>query len=127
MADKLHFNLVSPERQLMSEDVDHVVVPGAEGYFGVMAGHAPIMSTVLPGLLTVIDGGAERKIFVAGGFAEVTPDGLTVLAEEATPAEELTGDALAERIQTAEKALADAANDDERHAQTQALAQLRTL
>jgi len=127
MPDKLHFNLVSPERQLISEDVDQVVVPGAEGYFGVLPNHAPLMSTVLPGMLTVLNGGAERKIFVAGGFAEVTPDGLTVLAEEATPAEDLKGEALAARIARAETALANAANDEERHAQTQALAQLKSL
>lgn len=127
MADKLTFNLVTPERQLMSEPVDHVVVPGADGYFGVLPNHAPLMSTILPGVLTVINGGAETKIFVVGGFAEVTPDGLTVLAEEATLAADLKGDALSSRITAAEKALADAANDDERLAQNQALEQLRAL
>ncbi|MEM1104672.1 MAG: F0F1 ATP synthase subunit epsilon [Pseudomonadota bacterium] len=127
MADKLTFNLVTPERQLMSEPVDHVVVPGADGYFGVLPNHAPLMSTILPGVLTVINGGAETKIFVVGGFAEVTPDGLTVLAEEATLAADLKGDALSSRITAAEKALEGAANDDERLAQNQALEQLRAL
>lgn len=90
MAEKVSFDLVSPERLLFSEDVDMVVVPGTEGDFGVLAGHAPLMSTLRPGLIEIYDGGEPRKVFVAGGFAEVTPAGLTVLAEEAEPADEVT-------------------------------------
>ena len=83
MADKLSFALVSPERELFHGDVDQVVVPGTEGEFGVLAQHAPLMTTIKPGALRILNDGTERKIFVNGGFADVTPDGLTVLAEEA--------------------------------------------
>jgi F-type H+-transporting ATPase subunit epsilon len=83
MADKLNFALVSPERELFHGEVDQVVVPGSEGQFGVLPNHAPFMSVINPGAIRVIDGGAERRIFVNGGFADVTPEGLTVLAEEA--------------------------------------------
>mgnify|MGYP000545483352 CR=1 FL=1 len=94
MADKLTFNLVSPEKELFSGQVDQVIVPGTEGDFGVLPNHSPFMSTLLPGFLVIKDGGSERRIFVKGGFADVTPAGLTVLAELAIPAEELTGTVL---------------------------------
>ncbi|HWA21229.1 MAG TPA: F0F1 ATP synthase subunit epsilon [Caulobacterales bacterium] len=83
MAEKLHFSLVAPERELVNEDVDQVDVPGAEGEFGVLPHHAPVMAIVKPGALRVYSNGAIRKIFVNGGFADVTPAGLTVLAEDA--------------------------------------------
>ncbi len=83
MADKLSFALVSPEREVFHGDVDQVVVPGVEGEFGVLANHAPVMSVIKPGALRIFDEGAVRKIYVEGGFADVTPEGLTVLAEEA--------------------------------------------
>ncbi|GJL96500.1 MAG: ATP synthase epsilon chain [Hyphobacterium sp.] len=83
MADKLHFDLVSPERRLFEGDVDMVVVPGEEGDFGVLPGHAPVMSAIRSGAISVHDGADIRRTFIHGGFAEVTPDGLTVLAEEA--------------------------------------------
>ena len=73
MADKLNFALVSPERELFHGEVDHVVVPGSEGEFGVSPHHAPVMSVVKPGALRVFNEGAERRIFVNGGFADVTP------------------------------------------------------
>lgn len=84
MAD-LHFELVTPEKQVMSEDVHMVVVPGTEGEFGVLAGHAPFMSTLRDGELVIYRtaGGAPEKIAVSGGFAEVGERGLTVLAESA--------------------------------------------
>lgn len=107
MADKLHFNLVSPERQLMSEDVDQVDVPGTEGIFGVLPKHAPFMSTVAPGVVRVLNGGQERRIFVRGGFADVTPSGLTILAEEAVFVADLKADDLARRIRHAEAAMTD--------------------
>ncbi|WP_339743890.1 F0F1 ATP synthase subunit epsilon [uncultured Maricaulis sp.] len=89
MADKLHFDLVSPERRLFAGDVDMVVVPGAEGDFGVLPKHAPFMSVIRTGAIIVtIDGVAERT-FIEGGFAEVTPDGLTILAELAIPVSEI--------------------------------------
>jgi F-type H+-transporting ATPase subunit epsilon len=83
MADKLHFSLVAPERELVNEEVDQVDVPGAEGEFGVLPNHAPVMTIVNAGALRVYNNGAIRKIFVNGGFADVTPAGLTVLAEDA--------------------------------------------
>ena len=92
---KLPFSLVSPERELFSGEADSVLVPGTEGLFEVQAGHAPLMSTISPGLLTIRDGGQERRLYVRGGFADVSPMGLTVLAETAIPEEELTGDVLA--------------------------------
>src|SRR5579864_8142509 len=86
MADKVKFELVSPEKLLLSEAVDMVVVPGGEGNFGVLPGHSLLISTVRPGVIDVYDGGAiGERIFVAGGFVEVTPERCTVLADEAMP------------------------------------------
>lgn len=89
MAEKLHFSLVSPDRELFAGDVDQVIVPGAMGEFGVLPRHAPFMSTITPGALRILTGTSVRRIFVNGGFADVTPDGLTVLAEDAVDLDEL--------------------------------------
>jgi F-type H+-transporting ATPase subunit epsilon len=86
MAGKLHFSLVSPERELFSGDVDQVDAPGSEGDFGVLAGHAPFMTTLKEGKVTVYDSGRQTVFEVRGGFADVTPDGLTILAEHAVEA-----------------------------------------
>ena len=84
MADKLHFSLVSPARELFSGEVDHVIAPGVEGEFGVLPNHAPFMTTLKNGVVRVLDGNTVRmRLFVRGGFADVTPAGLTILAEEA--------------------------------------------
>lgn len=84
------FELVSPERLVVSRPVGMVTVPGEEGYFGVLAGHAPLVSTLRPGLITIHDNGAVTdRIFVAGGFAEVSAERCTVLAEDAAPLAEL--------------------------------------
>ena len=84
MADKLHFSLVSPARELFSGDVDHVIAPGTEGEFGVLVNHAPFMTTLKNGVVRVLEGDAVRyRFYVRGGFADVTPAGLTILAEEA--------------------------------------------
>src|SRR5882672_9506578 len=86
MADKIHFDLVSPERLLLSEDVDMVTLPGAEGYFGVLAGHAPVLSALRAGVIEVKrEGASDLRLFVRGGFAEVDPNKVIVLAEEAIP------------------------------------------
>lgn len=90
MADKLVFALVSPETEMFHGEVDQVVVPGADGEFGVLPRHAPLMSTIRPGALRIFDGGQERRIFVNGGFADVTPEGLTVLAEDAVDLADIT-------------------------------------
>jgi F-type H+-transporting ATPase subunit epsilon len=86
MADKVQFELVSPEKLLLSEAVDMVVVPGTEGNFGVLAGHSLLISTVRPGVIDVYEGNEiSERIFVSGGFAEVTAERCTVLADEAVP------------------------------------------
>lgn len=127
MAEKLHFNLVSPERQLMSAEVDHVTAPGAEGYFGVYPHHAPVMSTLSPGPVTVVNGSETRKIFVRGGFADVTPEGLTILAEEAVFIDELSAEDVAQRIRDAEEDVQDADTDDKRLHAERELMQLKEL
>ena len=117
MADKILFELVSPAKLLISSPVDMVVVPGAEGDFGALDRHAPMISAVRPGVLDVHDGGKiSNRIFVAGGFAEVTENRVTVLAEEAIPVADLTKAMAATRLTTAKEALADAHSDRERRA-----------
>jgi len=84
MADKLNFSLVSPERELFSGEVDQVDIPGTEGDLGVLPNHSPLMAAIRTGAITVYDNGVETKYFVQGGFADATPAGLTVLAEQAS-------------------------------------------
>jgi F-type H+-transporting ATPase subunit epsilon len=97
---KITFELVSPERLLLSQQVDMVVVPGSEGYFGVLIGHTPLISTLKPGVIDVYDGGKViERIFVGGGFAEATPDRCVVLAETAMPVGEIDRTRVVERIQ----------------------------
>lgn len=127
MVDKLHFNLVSPERQLMSADVDQVDIPAAEGWMGVLPNHSPFMTTLTPGMVLVKTGSDEKRIFVRGGFAEISPGGLTVLAEEATPAEELDAAAIAQRVKDAEEDVADAETDEKRILAQQNLDRLKEL
>jgi F-type H+-transporting ATPase subunit epsilon len=86
MAQQLHFSLVSPQRELFSGDVDQVDAPGSEGDFGVLAGHAPFMTALKEGQIRVYNNGQVTAFDVRGGFADVTPDGLTVLAEHAVEA-----------------------------------------
>ena len=122
---KLHFELVAPERLIASEDVDQVDVPGIEGVFGVLANHAPLMTVLAPGVVRVKNGSEENRIFVRGGFAEVTPLGLTILAEEAVPVKELDRAQIDSRIKDAEQDLADADVSYERR--TRAERELREL
>ena len=115
MAEKIKFELVSPARLLVSSPVDMVVVPGAEGDFGALARHAPMITTVRPGVIVVHDGGkVSSSTFVAGGFAEVNEDRITVLAEEAIPVGDLTADSVAKRKKAAKEALDDAKSDREK-------------
>src|SRR5262245_43162879 len=115
MAEQIQFELVSPERLLVSQPVEMVVVPGVEGDFGVLPGHAPLVSTVRPGVIAVFEQGqVTQRIFVAGGFAEVTPERCTVLAEEALPASELDRAAAEDQIRAARDDLAEAKDDIER-------------
>ncbi len=125
---KLSFRLVMPERELLNIEADMVVVPGAEGDFGVLHGHAPLISTVRPGVLEVIQGTkVEQRFMVVGGFAEVTPERCTVLADEATPLEQVTAEQLAERQRAAERDLVDAATDAEKAAAQKAVAVAKDL
>ncbi|MGE4280856.1 MAG: F0F1 ATP synthase subunit epsilon [Magnetospirillum sp.] len=120
MAEKIQFELVSPAKLLVSEAVDMVVVPGSEGDFGALAMHAPMITTVRPGVIDVHDGGkVGKRIFVAGGFAEVNEERVTVLAEEAIPVTEITADLVSTRLQQAREAVADAKSDAEKAAATQ--------
>jgi F-type H+-transporting ATPase subunit epsilon len=97
---KITFELVSPERLLLSQQVDMVVVPGSEGLFAVLIGHTPLISTLKPGVIEVYDGGRIiERIFVAGGFAEATQTGCTVLAETAVKVAEIERSVVVERIQ----------------------------
>lgn len=127
MAEKLHFNLVSPERQLMSADVDAVDIPGSEGWMGVLPNHAPLMATLAPGMVRIRNGSEESRFFVRGGFAEISPSGLTVLAEEALPAEELNAAAIAQHIKNAEEDVADADSDEKKLNAQQDLDRLKEL
>ena len=113
--DKVSFELASPEELVFSADVDMVVVPGAEGDFGVLPGHAPFIATVRPGVIDVHQGDrVENRLFVSGGFAEVNERGCTVLSDEACPVEALERGDVEARLATAEEAMADADTDDER-------------
>jgi F-type H+-transporting ATPase subunit epsilon len=97
----VQFELVTPERLLVSREVDMVVVPGTEGNFGVLPGHSPLISTIRPGTIDIYEGNAITEcIFVAGGLAEVTPEGCTVLADEALPPESLDRSQLEAELQT---------------------------
>jgi F-type H+-transporting ATPase subunit epsilon len=125
---KLRFDLVSPERLLISAEVDQVDVPGSEGDFGVLANHAPLMTALRPGVLTIqAKGKAGERFFVRGGFAEVTPQGLTVLAEEAMPLAELDRAAIDLRIRNAEEDVADARDAAAKQRAQETLEQLREL
>ena len=110
--DKILFELVSPERLLASERVDMVVVPGAEGDFGVLPRHAPVLSVLRPGVVGLWQDNTETtRIFVAGGFAEVNEEGCTVLAEEALPVDQIDSGRARQRLSDAEEDLAGAGAD----------------
>jgi F-type H+-transporting ATPase subunit epsilon len=116
-ANKVTFELASPEALLISTTADMVVVPGAEGDFGVLPGHAPFISEVRPGVIDVYQGDKiEERVFVAGGFAEVNEQGCTVLSNEAYPVEDLDRGDVQERLDAARADLTDADNDQERDA-----------
>jgi F-type H+-transporting ATPase subunit epsilon len=102
------FELASPARLVFSGEVEQVDVPGAEGDFGVLAGHAPLIAALRPGILTIREAGSVKRLFVRDGFAEVNPSGLTVLAELAVPVDELDAGALQKEIEAAESRLAEA-------------------
>jgi F-type H+-transporting ATPase subunit epsilon len=104
-----HFELVSPDKISFSGEVDQVDVPGAEGDFGVLAGHAPLIALIRPGIMTVHAAGQQTQLVVLGGFAEVGPDGLTVLADVATSIEEVDRAALQDQIAKMEQGIKEVA------------------
>ncbi|HMM89366.1 F0F1 ATP synthase subunit epsilon [Bradyrhizobium sp.] len=107
-----HFDLVSPEKLAFSGEVDQVDIPGVEGDFGVLAGHAPVVAAIRPGILTVFSGGRQEKIIVTGGVAEISEKGLTVLADVARTLEELDRAKLADVIAEMEAKLAEKEGDE---------------
>jgi F-type H+-transporting ATPase subunit epsilon len=124
----IHFELVSPERLLMSAEVQQVTVPGTEGLFTVMPNHAPVLSTLRPGVVEVVTADSnQERIFVRGGLAEVNNTGLTVLAEVAIPVAELDSGVLDEQVRNAEQDVADAQDDETRRRAQEALDHLREL
>ena len=118
MAEKVEFELVSPEKLLLSQPVDMVVVPGGDGDFGVLPRHAPMISTVRPGVISVYETrqAVSQRLFVAGGFAEVTPERCTVLAVEAEPLEEIDRSATEQELRDAREDVADAKDEHEKAA-----------
>lgn len=107
-----HFDLVSPEKLAFSGEVDQVDIPGVEGDFGVLAGHAPVVAAIRPGILTITTGGKHEKIIVLGGIAEVSEKGLTVLADVATSLDELDRAQFAETISEMEEGLKEHEGDE---------------
>jgi len=128
MADTFRFELVTPERMALSEDVTEVVVPGVEGEFTVLPGHAPVISALRPGVIQVALADASKtRIFVKGGFAEVDAGHLTVLAERALPVDEMDAVVVVAELEAAEAELAAAGDDASRLAAAFAVDQLRAL
>lgn len=121
------FELVSPERVLMTEDVEQVVLPGTEGDFAVLTGHAPFVSTLRPGVLDVSSANGKRRVLVKGGFAEVDPARLTVLAEQAFDVADLDGARIARELESAEAELAAAKDDEARLRAHTLIEQLKSL
>jgi F-type H+-transporting ATPase subunit epsilon len=122
-----HFDLVSPEKLLFTGEVDQVDVPGAEGDFGVLAQHAPLVTALRPGIITVRRQAGELRVVVHGGFAEVNSAGLTVLADMAVPIEEFDQAVLAGEIKDTEEDVADATDDWRRDKLARRLDQLKAL
>lgn len=128
MVDKIAFDLVSPERLLLSDAAEMVTIPGTEGYMGVMAGHSPVISTLRPGTITVQGAAAgDARFFIRGGFAEVTAGKLTVLAEEAIPLAEVNIAMLDQRIRDTEEDVAAAKSDADKARAIETLDDLRQV
>lgn len=127
MADKISFDLVSPERLLLSDTADMVTVPATEGYMGVMAGHAPVITTLRPGMIDILKDGTDTRFFVRGGFAEIGAEKITVLAEEAIPMAELALPVLNQRIKDTEEDLIAATGDAQKARIAEELDDLRLV
>lgn len=124
---RFHFNLVSPQRLLFSGEVEQVDVPGSEGDFGVLAGHAPLIAMLRPGIVSVFGAGAPTRIVVGDGYAEINPDGLTILAQLATPIDAFDRAELDLQIRDTEEDVADAGEGWQRDRLRRRLDQLRQL
>jgi F-type H+-transporting ATPase subunit epsilon len=123
-----HFELVSPEKLLFSGPVDSVVAPGADGHFTVLKDHAPVMTVLRPGVVTITEApGKSERLFVRGGFADVSPKGFTILAEMAIPVAELDAAKIDSDIKDASEDVADAKTDEARRAASEKLAQLQEV
>ncbi len=128
MAEPFKFELVSPARLVLSEDVAQVMVPGADGDFTMLKGHSPFMTTLRPGVVeSTSPAGKVTKIFVRGGFADASPAGLTILAEQAIPVGDLKADVIAKEIKDAEEDLADAKSPEAKRVAQQKLDQLKAV
>ncbi len=123
----LHFELVSPSKLLFSGDVDSVVLPGTEGEMTILPQHAPLLTSLKPGIVVVTSAKGAEKIFVRGGFAEVNPNGLTVLAERAIPTAELDSTTFAAQISDAEQIAGSAQDDEARRKAQENVDHLRAL
>jgi F-type H+-transporting ATPase subunit epsilon len=123
----LHFEFVSPESVLFSGDVDQVDLPGSEGDMGILPGHAPLATTLRPGIVTIFRGGQREPVVVIGGFAEVSPKGLTVLADKAVARADFDSALLADEIRDAEEDVADSKDDAVRDRLARHLEQLKAL
>ena len=122
------FELVSPERQLFSGPVESVVVPGTDGDMTIMANHAPVMTSLRPGIVAMNDGkGQFRRIFVRGGFADISAAGLTILAEQAIAVEDIKAEDVAQQMRNAEEDLRDAKTSEARAAAEEKLAGLKEM
>ncbi|HEV2651950.1 MAG TPA: F0F1 ATP synthase subunit epsilon [Rhizomicrobium sp.] len=127
MATKISFDLVSPERLLLSDEADMVTVPATEGYMGVMAGHAPVVTTLRAGMIDVSKDGTDTKFFIRGGFAEISAAKITVLAEDAVPMSEMDLAVLDQRIRDAEENVIAAKSDNEKQRASETLDDLRQV
>ncbi len=123
----LHFEFVSPERVLFSGDVDQVDIPGAEGDMGVLPLHAPMVTALRPGVVTISSQGRREEVVVVGGFAEMSPAGLTILADRAVARADFDTASLATEIKDTEEDVADTGDDAQRDKLTRHLEQLKTL
>jgi F-type H+-transporting ATPase subunit epsilon len=127
MSATFKFELVSPERVLLSADAEQAILPGADGWFTVMAGHAPVVSTLQPGVVRVTMPGGIKNIYVKGGFVEVGPDSATVLAERAFITDEIDPRQLDNELDAAQAAMKDDLDDNARMHIGKAIAQLKAL
>lgn len=125
--NKLHFSLVSPERELFAGEVDQVVIDGADGQFGALVQHAPVMSVVKAGAVKIIDGNVISKMYVGGGIVDVTPKGVTILTQDAVDLAKVDLAAIGQEITELKEDIRDAKNDEARNVHLQKLARLEAI